>query len=213
MITITAIVKELIEEDETAFEALRRRLLNCNAYARQIHKKVEAKRMETVKTETIASVLRRLEGELKDCPPLIPHIPINNISIKSPLSELTYSVNDFDFKVLEKITRKFKNAEDFISITQGNREITIICSPNIFEALKKAMPQEPNFIFKNLGAVSAQFPVEFYPEPNLVYSMISQVAKKHIDIIELISTYTEIIFIVKEEELSQTFEQLRKIQN
>lgn len=213
MITITDIIKSIIVNDEIAYEALRLKLLNCNAYARIIHKSVEDARMEYVQVDTISTILRRLQNDQEFLKAIKPKFKLNNLSIKAPLFEITYDLVNFNYHELNKIVEKINPNDDFITLSRGNKEISVICSEKVYHNIIDKIKAKPKIIIDNLGAVSTSFSEEFFHEPNLIYAILGELGIKRIDLIELISTYTEITFIVKNEDISKTLNALNKLLN
>ena len=88
-------------------------------------------------------------------------------------------------------------------MTIGTREITIICSEYILSKTLKKFKEQPKKIERNLAGISISFAESYYEEPNVTFSLIRKLAVEKIPLAETISTYTEIIFIFKQEYLSR----------
>jgi hypothetical protein len=212
MISTAAVVKNLIREDEFAYECLKNKILNKEAYAQKIQSKVEKVMSKKVKVGTIGTALRRLEKNEQSTPSIKPDFKLSSISIKSPLYEVTYPIRDFDFSILTSIYKELDKDSEFIASTQGSQEVTLIVSQNIFRKLKfKFGNIKPIIEINDLGAVYCNFSSKYFSEPNLIYALVSQLAVKKIDLIEIISTYTEVIFIVRQNDLTECFNQLKKL--
>jgi hypothetical protein len=211
MIKIADAVRIIIRSDETAYEALRKGFINANRYAELIQKKVEQKTRKPVKLGSVSAAIRRMESEVVSEKSIKQKIPLNGINVKSPLSELTYSKMELDWSVIAHITSQISNPNSFWAITQGAQQVTFICSRDYYELLKREIDLEIISDITGLGAVSCSFDVVYYPEPNLIYSLTSELAMGRIDLIEMISTYTEITFVVKTKDLKPTFSRLEKL--
>lgn len=212
MISVASVVKNIISNDEFALECLKKGILNKEAYAQKIQQEVENTMLKSIKTGTIGTSLRRMEKTINPNDSIKPHFELSRISIKSPLYEVTYPLRDFDFEVLTSLYKDLDRESEFIATTQGSGEITLIVSQNIFRKLKFKFPHvKPLIEINNLGAVYCNFSSKYFAEPNLIYALVSQIAVKKIDLIEIISTYTEVIFIVRQKDLTLCFNQLEKL--
>ena len=92
MIKIKDVVKEIVLKDEEILYPLTHKLLNLSAYAKKIKKQVEEKSFKEMQTQGIVVALSRIQKELEEQEPLLQEVVINNISTKSPLSELVLSL-------------------------------------------------------------------------------------------------------------------------
>ena len=90
MINISEKLKEILENDEIALEPTKAGFLNFSAYASSIHKELEKKCKKSIKHSTIVVSLTRIAKTLKKEADLKPTVYIEDLSIKSPLYELTY---------------------------------------------------------------------------------------------------------------------------
>ena len=132
MIKISAVVYDIIQGDETALEALRAGILNFSAYARKIKPQIENRLYKNVQQGSIVTALSRIVSRSTKIPSLRPDVRILDMSIKSPLCEVSYEKTEETLKKASKLIEQKDTKGKFFTITQGITEITIIlCSdPN-----------------------------------------------------------------------------------
>ncbi|MBI4065361.1 hypothetical protein HY409_03250 [Candidatus Gottesmanbacteria bacterium] len=205
MIKVTDAVQSIIKGDEVALEALRFGILNLSAYAAKIHPTVETVALKSIKRGTIVVALSRLIKRLEPVASLKPHVIIDDISIKSPLCELTYEKTEDVLRSAATLQILSQTKNDFFTMTQGLGELTIICTQaareGIITHLKTAMKAQYN----HLVSVTVRFSEKNYIEvPNVIYVFVSALAARRINIIEIVSTYTELSFIVKRQDMERT---------
>ena len=94
--------------------------------------------------------------------------------------------------------------EDFFTATVGTKELSIVCSSNMEKKIIEHFNIKPKFIGHSLSAIGISFKEEQLSTPNIIFSLISVLAKERINIAEIVSTYTELIFIVAEKDFSRT---------
>jgi len=211
MLKISAKLQELLEADEEAYLACQRGILNLSAYARIIKKDLEQATKKSINLKSIIVGLSRLKRGLK---PL--KIENNlakwnlNISLHSNLAELTYEKTAGNLKILRDYYKHINlGRETYLAATQGLNEITIIGDQDALAALRKNF-QSSRLVYakENLTGITVKFPKEFINMPNMLYALYKRLAIKKINIIEIISTFTEITFIVEKKDALAAIGQL-----
>ena len=205
MMKISGSVEEIVVEDDIALEALRANILNLSAYAAQIRKLVEEKTHKQVKAGSIVVALSRLANKVKMLPALRPRVKIIDLAIKAPLCEVSYEKTRDNLVSLTSLRAAIGQNSDFLTITQGVGELTIICSQSLKPRVVEYMKSKPVGQYDELGAITVRFnESEYIEEPNMIYSLISELAKKRINLIEIISTFTELSFVVRKPDIERT---------
>jgi hypothetical protein len=202
MIKIQDTVRDILYSDEEALFALSRGYMNLSAYAKQIEKVVEQKTKKNVGTPAIVVALSRAKKEIKKPDPLIQDIKINNITTKSPLSEIVFEKTPQLLAKLSSLYEKVKTSnDDFLAMTLSTNEITVICSDRIKEAVLKHFADKPRMIESGLASVGLSLDPKYYSMPNITFSLLRRIAQKRIVLAETITTHTEIIFVFQEKSL------------
>lgn len=203
MIKVTDIVLDLIQTDELALETLRAGLLNLSAYAEKIHQQVENATKKPVQKGTIVVALSRIDKSLPDTPLLNPSVVLTNLSIKSSLTVLTYKKTADMQRKISVMNPFILGVHELFSVTEGQDEITIICEDGAKDLFLRhaGFNIKPKAEFNSVVAITASFNQADIATPNILYTLLRALAVKRINIIELVSTYTEISFIVKKEDM------------
>jgi len=211
MIKISDTVTSYIQQDDIALEALRLGILNLSAYAKKLQPLLEEKLYKKVHVGTIVTALSRLASHLEDIPSLRPEVFIEDIHLKSGLTEIAFEKNAATIKTVEKIQSTNLKRGAIFSIVQGVSELTLIITNDVKSSVVKYFRIKPNGVYPNLNAITIHFKESEYIEvPNMIYSLISALAAKRVNIIEIISSFTEISFLVKEMDVQITVDGLRK---
>ena len=205
MIKIQPIVREIVMRELEAYFALTNNYMNMSSYAHRIRPMVEALTKKQVTITSLVVSLSRLRKEFKREKPLIHDVAIRNITTKLPLSEIIYENSD---KFIKKLDSLYKNIsvsqDDFFTTTIGTKEIDIICSSNLENKVLKHFKIKPKIINHNFAAVGVSYGSEVFGTPNVFFSLLSVTARASINIEELVSTPTELIFIVAEKDFGKT---------
>lgn len=207
MIKIQDVVRDIVYNEEEALYSLSMGYMNLSAYAKRIQKEVEDKTKKDVKTTGIVVALSRAQKQLKKVHPLVQDIKINNITAKSPLSEIVFEKTPIVLSKLSSMYEKIKTTnDDFLTMTLSTSEITVICSDRIKDSVLKHFKDKPRMIESGLASIGISIDPKYYPMPNITFSLIRRIAKKRIPLSETITTHTEIIFIFPQKSLSEVLD-------
>lgn len=204
MIKIKDIVFEIIQRDHEALLCLSRGILNLSSFARSIHKEVEKKTMKEVKENTIIMALSRLKMYVEGTQPLMKDITIDGLTIKTPLVEIVYEKSKKNLDQLVILEKELNlNGGEWFMFSQNTKSIIILCSESKIQKIKKHMKSEPVFMLKNISAIGVSLSSKYHSESNVIFSLLHRVAEKRISLVETISTWGEVIFVFKQEYLSE----------
>lgn len=196
MLRVSDITLDLIQTDQVAFESLQRGLLNLSAYADKIHLRVENMTKKPVQKGTIVVALSRIAQKIGSIPSLIPEIKITDLSIKSSLASLTFEKTaDIQRKIA--VLHPFQlSPVDLYAVIEGVTKVTLICSTKSKEKIIKHFNTPILSQINNLAAITVQFPEKL--SENSHFGLISTLASKRVNIIEIITTFNEVSFIVNQ---------------
>lgn len=213
MIKTSDVVKDTIYSSEIALAALGEGYLNLSAYAKSIRGEVEEEAKKEVSIGSIIVALSRLRRSLEKSKPLIPRVSAQDISVKSGLIEIAFDRTKDSLKKLRLLYGDEKlNATDFFVVTQGVGEVMIIALEVVqSEVVRIYKPQKPKALIPNLVSITVRFKEEYIATPNIIYALLRNLALKRINIVEIVSTYTELTFIVSRESLEEAFSILHGI--
>ena len=207
MISVQSVVKDIVNSDEEALMALSRGYMNLSGYAKQIQKSVEHKSKKGVHIPSIIMALSRIQKSIGKKHPLVVPVEVDFITTKLPLAEIAYDKSSSLMKELKGLYESVSiDNNDFLSMTIGTREITIICSEYILQKTLKKFKEQPKKIERDLAGLFISFSESYYEKPNVTFSMIRKFAVEKIPLAETISTYTEIVFVFKQEYLSRALD-------
>lgn len=209
MITVKQAVQEIMQSSEYVLEAIRQGVFNRTAFAKKIQKEVEDKTMKKVNVNTIVVTLLRIEKNLEKIPLLQPTVYISDLNIKSPIYEITFEMTSEILKRITELPISSYLQSGYFSITQGNREITIICSENLKESVISKLKIKPKSEYKNLTGITVSFSKEYINIPNVIYTILGKLASKRINLTEIVSTYTELTFIFDNKYTQEAVEALK----
>lgn len=195
MIKVHDVVKELVLKEEESHHALISGYMNLSNFAKSIQQEVRAKTKKEVSIPSIVVSLSRLQKELQKVPSLLFDIDIHNITAKSPLSEIVFARTAKFTKKLGTFYEAITTVpDDFLTMTLGVGEVTVMCSSRIKKQIIKHFSEEPLMVEDDLAAISISFDPKYYYEANITYTLLRRIALKRIPLAETITTRSEIIF-------------------
>lgn len=216
MIKISDVAREILYSSEVALSAFNNGYLNLSAYAKTIRRDAEARTKKSVQTGSIVVALSRLKksaGKHGRNKSLTPDIAIDDLSVKSGLVEVSFDRTRENLARLRELYRDPAiNASDFFMVTQGTGEITIIALETALPHIIRVMrPAKPKATIKNLVGLTARFDEKYLKIPNVIFTFVRRLALKHINIAEIVSTYTELTFIIDQKDLQEAFLALNEL--
>lgn len=188
-----------------AYVALTNDYMNMTSYAYRIRAHVEALTKKKVTITSLVVSLSRLRKEFKKEKPLIHDVHITNITTKLPLSEIAYESDIAFLRELQSLEKNIKvGQDDFFTVTKGLHEVDIICSASLEQKVLKHFKTKPKIVNRNFAAVGVSYGPEVFGTPNVFFSLLSVTSRARINIEELVSTPTELIFIIAEKDFGKT---------
>lgn len=211
MRSITSAVRALIEKDPVAYEALGRGMLNTNAFARFIHRDVETWCKKDVKLNTIVTALLRLRDEIAGTETLVPKFCMGSMTVKIGLVEMSLIKGNISHQVATWLAKQKRDANDFYLMIDGNREADFIFPERIFASLEKKMDLSGslNGIIKGLAAITLSYSSDLTFVPNVGYALMRSLALKKINVVEVISSYSEVAFLIDTNDVDRAIESLK----
>ena len=213
MLKISDAVRDILFSSEIAMSAFEDGVLNLSAYAKTIRKEAERRTKKPVKTGSIVVALSRIRRESGKRQPLVPDAEVEDLSVKSGLAEISFDRTRAHLARLRNLYRDpAVNAGDFFMVTQGTGEITIVALTNTLSDITTAMrPLKPKAVIKDLVGLTVRFKQDYISVPNIIFAFVRQLALRRINIVEIVSTYTELTFIVSQRDLHNAFLALNEL--
>lgn len=207
MKTVAAVVREIIDESEIALSALQSGILNLSAFAKKIREEVSSRAGKSVTTGSIVVALSRYEYDAKKRTPLTPTILIESISTRSNLSELTFARTQTIRTRLKEIHENTNLLDaEILTVTSGIREVSLIVPSTLKnEVITIFSGTTPTLILEELACLTVRFPARYLHTPNTIFTLLRPLALNRINIVEVVSTYTELSIIVAEKDLQSAF--------
>ena len=213
MITINELLEQIILRTPFLEEGLSQGIINLSALSRKIRPQIEKKLLKPVSESAILMALKRL---LPDIISKSENMDINlkagDITVRSGLTEFTYSKSGTLIENKMRLLDEIKSSGDFfVTITQGVHETTMIVNSSLKKRLEEIFRGE-TLIKKidDLAAITIRLTGDMVYLPGVHYNILKQLAWHNINVIEVVSTYTEFNIILQKKEVDTSFSILLK---
>lgn len=213
MSSVAGFVRDILEESEVALSALHDGYLNLSAYGRKIQPEVCRRARREVSVGSIVVALCRHDISVRKRSPLTPKVRVESISTRSGLVEVTFPRTHANRARLRALLEKGELGEaDMLTVTSGIREISLIVTSALKPAVLKVFKGEtPTLVVDNLAGLTVRFPAKYLTTPNTIFALLRPLALNRINIVEVVSTYTELTVIVAQKDLQGAFAVLSKL--
>ena len=214
MPTVAHIVKNIIEKKPFIQEALSRGILNNAALAEELTPVIERELGKKVKFSAVNMAIRRLAEKLEKTFVSRPKFnKKSDITIRSDLVAITLYKDEImqkDFKKLYEIINI--KSGDLLTITQGFHEIMLVINRKNRKKILKLFPKSSiKKMIKSLSSLTINVPIESIRTIGLFYSVTRSLTAENINIVDIVSTLTEMTFILDENDTARAFDILQRL--
>ena len=214
MLTITEIINRKIQETPFVEESISEGLINLSALARSFKPQIEKELFKPVSESAILMALKRMVPDIQAKSILHPaqDNSATDITVRSGLSEFTFLKSDTILENQLNLLHEIKNRRDyFVTFTQGMYELTAILNTDLEGKVKEIFNTEKLIAhIMNLAAITIRFSDQIVNIPGVHYNILKQLAWHKINIIEVVSTYTEFNIILNKNQVDKSFSILMK---
>jgi aspartokinase len=212
MITIPEVVEDIVSRSPFVEEGISNGLINLSSLARKIKPEIEEKLYKNVHEGAILMALRRLSTKVKSRTPykkIFKVVP--EMIVRSNLIAYTIQNSEALSRRYEKLFSQTDHHRYFFTITQGVFETEIIVSEQKSEKIEKILNDEKiSHVAKNLSSITIRLPDENVITPGVYYFILKALAWENINIIDVVSTYSEFTLILDNKEIDKAFSVLKK---
>ncbi len=195
MITVPTATKTIIQRSRYLSEALSKNLINYSSLARYIKPELEIMLDKKISNASVLMAIQRISKDFrpKYSSENIFHNP-PSLTIHSNLFLVTYSGNNQINLV--------KDAGNFILVTHGVNETTLVTSAKLQKYIKKNF--EEKLIKKqinNLAAITIDLPKQATENPSVYYFFLKSLAWEGINVVQIFTTTEKLTLIITEKDL------------
>ena len=213
MVTVSHLVKKIVSENTFLLEAMCKNLISYGNLAEQLKPEIERELQKKVKESAIIMALRRYEEELQDFDKKIKKFKFQG--------EIIVRTNIIDFNIVKSsnLLNKIKNLYslvnfgkgDTLNIILGSNEVSIVTNEKYKDKLPNFLKGE-KILNKEFDLVALTIVFEgknFLTTPGVIFTAIRRLAWEQINIYEIVSTMTELTFILGKKDSMKAYNALQ----
>jgi aspartokinase len=214
MQTIAAAVEKVVRNSPLLEECLAAGLVNLSAVARTIRPQVESEILKKAGTAALVMALRRLAPQLErkaGDPKRILRL-IRDITVRSNITEFTFRNSDTILQRQVRLLQTIRGEGDhFITCTQGVHEMTVMVHADYESVVERIFHDEKRVSkVRNLAALGIHLTPKVVEVPGVYYAILKQLTWSGINVVEVVSTMTELTLLLEKKNVERAFVVLKK---
>jgi aspartokinase len=209
--SISSAVREIINNDISFQDSLERGYCNISAVARIIKPQVNRLLEKNIRVESIITALKRSRKfyDIQDRP-MLSILASSTISVKTDVAKISAGKGK---RTMEKVARALtRYAEDFISVSESALSVTMVIEDTSLHKLKAIFANSNILeVEAGLAAIIVNSPERIIKTPGCAFAFYNQLARRHINIDDTVSCYTDTIMLVNMVDVGKAFNALAEL--
>ncbi|HEX9677524.1 ACT domain-containing protein [Nitrososphaera sp.] len=206
--SITNAVKEVVNNDLSFQDSLQRDYCNISALARIVKPQIDQMLSKNTSVESIITALKRSRRDY-DVPerPIAAILAGSTVTVKTDVAKLSAAKSK---KTIEKVAKSLtQNVDNYISMSESIMSITLIFDDALLDDVKAMFGQHDILeVEDDLAAIIVHSPEEIIKTPGCAIAFYNQLARRHINIEDTVSCYTDTIMLVRMDQVGKAFNAL-----
>ncbi|HEY1211712.1 MAG TPA: hypothetical protein VGE82_02085 [Nitrososphaera sp.] len=207
-VSITDTVKGIVSSDVSFQDSLQRDYCNISALARIIKPQTDQMLGKNTSVESIITALKRSRHDYQIVErPIAAILAASTITVNTAVAKVSARKSK---KTIEKVARAMiQNAGNFISISESIMSITLVFDDFLLHEVKRMFTDDDILeIESDLAAIIVHSPEDIIKTPGCAIAFYNQLARRHINIEDTVSCFTDTIVLVKMEQVGKAFNTL-----
>ena len=206
--SITETVREIVSSDLSFQDSLQRDYCNISALARIIKPQIDHMLSKDTSIESIITALKRsrFDYDVRQ-KPIASILAASTITVNTDVAKVSARKSK---KTIEKVAKAMiQSVGNFISISESIMSITLVFDDLLLQDVKVMFASDDILEIENgLAAIIVQSPEDIIKTPGCAIAFYNQLARRHINIEDTVSCYTDTIVLVKMEQVGKAFNAL-----
>jgi len=213
MVTISHIVQKLINDRVFIQEPMSKGIVSYGSLAKQLKPEIEEELGKEVKTHAIVMAIRRYAESLKAEHKEIVFDYSSEIILKTDMCDIAVLRSP---SLLNKLKRLYDIVDfekgDILNIIHGRHEVSVVTNERYKDKLLNILKEEKvQNLENNLVSLTLTFSKNFLHTPGVIFNVVRNIAWENINIFEIVSTNTELTFILNKKDAVKGYKVLEKL--
>jgi hypothetical protein len=203
--SISKTVQILIDEDLSLQDALQRNYGNYSAIARMLLPKVKESLDQDIKLESVITSVKRAEVNYTKLKVKITKVIAGSVlNIRTDMAKVSVEKTKENLEKIRRTVAQFSG--EFLQIIEGISVVTLISDLNSFPKICSIFAEVDVMDRRqNLATIIIRSPDEIIGTPGCIQAFYNTVSRRHINIEETMSCFTETIIVLAMENVSKAF--------
>ncbi len=214
MRTVAEVVEEIVGAAPFLEDGLALGILNLSALARRLRPRVEAALLKEVSDAAVMMALKRLAPRFASKSAEVTKLlrRMGELTVRSSLVEFTFRNSDTILEPQKELLHAIhRRSNTFLTVTQGVFEVTVIASAVLADKIEEVFAGERRISrLDDLSAINIRLPRETVHTPGVHYVILKQLAFADINVVEVVSTFTELTVVLSHKEVDRAFTVLKR---
>jgi aspartokinase len=209
--SITDAVKEIVNNDISFQDSLQRDYCNMSALARIIKPQIDHLLSKNTSIESIITAIKRSRYEYDVSEkPIAAILAASTITVNTDVAKVSAKKSE---KTIEKVAKAMlQSIGSFISISESIISITLVFDDLMLQDVKAMFADDDILEVENgLAAIMVHSPQDIIKTPGCAIAFYNQLARRHINIEDTVSCYTDTIMLVRMEQVGKAFNALTEL--
>jgi aspartokinase len=213
MVTISHLVEKFVNERPLLLQAIEQDIVSFGNLAEKLEEEIASELKKNVNRSAVVMALRRYAEKVRKTGTLPKFNFHSEIIMKTNLCDIAVQKSQTITSAMQRIQKipDFSQGDTF-NLIHGNYEVSIITNMKHLARMKKELSAEK--IIKTeaeLVALSLRFSKEFLYTPGVIATLVQRLTWEDINIYELISTFTELTFIISKKDAAKGYDALQRL--
>lgn len=196
-------------------DGFKRGVINYSALARNLLPELEEKLEKDINLEGVIVAVKRYAEKIKGkklSHKLWKNLAQSDLILKGDVVDFTLKRNFHNYKAVLEAYKKIKWGEgDLIYIYQSLTEIAVILDKKNSQMVLSKIPKEEIVHHEeNLAMLTVKTSPEIVEIPGVFHYLLGLISREGISLVDIISTYTELVVIVRGEEGARAYDVLSR---
>ncbi len=213
MVTISHIVQKLVDDKIFIQEPMSKGIVSYGPLAEQLKPEIEKELGKKVKTHAIVMALRRYTDAIKEKHKEVNFDYSSEIILKTDVCDIALLRSSSLLKKLKSLydVVDFEKG-DILNIIHGGHEVSVVTNDRYREKLLYILKGEKILnLEKNLVCLTLTYSKNYLYTPGVIYNVVRNLAWENINIFEIVSTNTELTFILHKKDAVKGYSVLEKL--
>ncbi len=209
MITVGNVVERIVRESPFLEEGLAAGILNLSALARRLKPGIERELKKSASEASVMMALRRLapRAAARSAGTVRLLRQMRDLTVRSNLVEFTFRSSPTVLERQRELLHSAAKERDlFLTFTQGLFEVTLIASARLARRIEEVFaPERLIARLDDLSAIVITLPSRSVSVPGVHYTLLKQLAFHDLNVVEVVSTYRELTFVLAKADVDRAF--------